>query len=206
MDRVLDAGCGFGQWALVMAGMNKETHAIDEASSRIDFLSEMIAQGQRQITAKCSKVTCLEYPDGHFDGIFAYSVLFLGDWKRALQEFHRVLRPGGRLFFNFNDVGWYVHLWKNSPNAAGNYDPRRHAAQTFGRTVQYEQGVEEALDGEKIIEQAVCIDQLQLTGFTDIRCGPDGGLTIDPSITVTPFFPELHEGLPGVREILCTKS
>ena len=206
MDRVLDAGCGFGQWALVMAGMNREVHAIDVDPSRVEFLCEMVAQGAGRVAASCSKTSTLAYPDGHFEGIFSYSVIFLGDWKRTLREFHRVLRPGGRLFFNFNDLGWFLHLWRNRPNAAENYDPRLNAARAFIRTVEYEQGDESALEGEKIIEQETCIEELRLAGFTDIECGADGALSVDQSIPVKSFYPEFHDGLPGIREILCTRA
>ena len=57
MDRVLDAGCGFGQWALVMAGMNREVHAIDVDPSRVEFLCEMVAQGAGRVEASCSKTS-----------------------------------------------------------------------------------------------------------------------------------------------------
>ena len=41
-SHVLDAGCGYGQWSLAMAEMNKEVSACDISQLRIDFLGDLV--------------------------------------------------------------------------------------------------------------------------------------------------------------------
>src|SRR5579863_2089807 len=41
LDNVLDAGCGFGQWSLALAGLNRMVEACDESADRIDVVAAM---------------------------------------------------------------------------------------------------------------------------------------------------------------------
>ncbi len=41
-ERVLDAGCGYGQWSLALAELNQTVSACDMSSLRVDFLSNLV--------------------------------------------------------------------------------------------------------------------------------------------------------------------
>ena len=205
LESVLDAGCGFGQWTLQLAGMNESVAAIDVDSGRLMFLNELLQSEGRQAELSWSTISDLAFDEATFDGIFSYSVIFIGDWKKCLAEFHRVLKPGGRLYFNFNEIGWFLHLWNNQPNAASNYDPREVAASAMLNTIEYERGTG-GLSGQKVIEEAECRDELERLGFINIQFDAEGELCVDPSIDPVSFYPSHHDGLRGVREVLCFKS
>jgi SAM-dependent methyltransferase len=97
---VLDAGCGNGRdFSLLLShsdrltGIDFSAGMIEEAKSRVQKL--FIAKNMRVIQGD---ITQLDFPDGSFDLIVCSEVLeHIPDWKRALREFYRVLRPDGQL-------------------------------------------------------------------------------------------------------------
>ena len=42
-EDVLDAGCGYGQWSLALADLNKNVIACDIAKNRLNFLDDLIS-------------------------------------------------------------------------------------------------------------------------------------------------------------------
>lgn len=40
-EHVLDAGCGYGQWSLALAGMNQAVSACDISPLRVNFLGDL---------------------------------------------------------------------------------------------------------------------------------------------------------------------
>ena len=102
-DRVLDAACGTGDLsrAFLDAGVEHVTG--------LDFTSEMlhIARTKRlhrkgesdpRIDYVEGDAMALDLPDASFDVVsIAFGIRNVADPSRALREFRRVLRPGGRL-------------------------------------------------------------------------------------------------------------
>ena len=205
LGHVLDAGCGFGQWALQIARMNGSVSAVDVDVNRLEFLRDLMHSEGFSPCIRESKVSQLPFEDASFDGVFSYSVIFIDDWKRCLAEFHRVLKPGGRLYLNYNEIGWFVHLWKNRPYQTSNYDPRAVAAEAFMTTVEYERGEGGGCVGQKVVDDESCLATLESLGFVDVMVGPEGQVRSDPSVDAVSFYPADHEGLKGVREVLCRK-
>ncbi|MQS14374.1 methyltransferase domain-containing protein [Streptomyces kaniharaensis] len=99
--RVLDAGSGAGVVARAMADR------FGLAITGVDVLDFHVAEARRLSTrtglAQRTSFTWgdyhqLPFPDGTFDGAYSMETLVHSyDPPRALAEFHRVLRPGGRL-------------------------------------------------------------------------------------------------------------
>ena len=106
-ERALDAGSGAGHTALAVAPYAAEVVSVD--------LSEaMLAQGRRQaverrltnVLFERGDVEALGYADGSFDVVVTrYSAHHWPHPQRALAEFHRLLRPGGRLLVS-DIVSW----------------------------------------------------------------------------------------------------
>lgn len=98
--RVLDAGCGTGQFALALAVHGAQVTGVDLSPEMIRLARE---NGERlepplAVTWDVGSVDALPLPDGSMDAIHARMVLpFVPDLPGTLREFRRVLRPGGRL-------------------------------------------------------------------------------------------------------------
>jgi ubiquinone/menaquinone biosynthesis C-methylase UbiE len=92
--RVLDAGCGFGEWVefLCRGGYRAEG---------LDYSDELIARLRAAYPHRTwtqSTTQAMSYPDASFDGIISWGVIEHDPNGPAdqLREFLRVLKPGGR--------------------------------------------------------------------------------------------------------------
>ncbi len=94
--KVLDCGCGYGQWSLALAKHNKLVYGIDIQEKRIQIAQrigkELLVDN---VLFQVASAEDLPFRDNIFDFVFCYSVIYMIDWKRALQEIFRVLRGGG---------------------------------------------------------------------------------------------------------------
>lgn len=97
-SRWLDAGCGTGRLAAALARRDAEVVGIDASFEMLSH-GRMLSEGSASRGAPVlGDVANLPFPDRSFDGVLCMSVLeYLDVPIHALQEFHRVLRPGGRM-------------------------------------------------------------------------------------------------------------
>lgn len=119
-ERVLDAGCGQGQWSIALAQRFQHVDAIDMNGTRLGVLHTMIqTMGIANIHVQKGSIDSLPYDDGTFDAVFCYDVIMFTHIEKVLREFYRVLIPGGRLYVCLNSDGWNWYLveerWKNNP-------------------------------------------------------------------------------------------
>ena len=94
--KVLDVGCstGRGGTALKAKRPDVQLYGLDCLQHRLDKLPEAYSGGV------CSFTTAIDSPDGSFDAIVAGEFIehvTYADAIKTIEEFHRVLRPGGRL-------------------------------------------------------------------------------------------------------------
>lgn len=95
--KVLDVGSGSGRDAFIMTKANALVTGVDLSQGMIDYAQKKYPNIEFQ------KADMLQMPfeNDIFDGVWAHGVLFhlesLDDVKKALQEFDRVLKPGGIL-------------------------------------------------------------------------------------------------------------
>jgi SAM-dependent methyltransferase len=114
--RVLDAGCGMGQWSIALSRRFRDVDGIDSDSRRISLAQALAANMQaRNCAFRAGELETLPYPDEHFDAVFCYGVLMFTHMPSSLREFRRVLNPNGRFYLNANSWGWYAHLLKDVP-------------------------------------------------------------------------------------------
>ena len=98
---VLDAGCGTGQttaylyqqYKAKVAGLEINPIMLDKAKSR--FQTQ-----QLPIQLIAGSVESIPFEDNTFDFVLSESVLAFVDKPKALSEFYRVLKKGGRLIAN----------------------------------------------------------------------------------------------------------
>lgn len=97
--RLLDAGCGTGQFALEFAARGCLVTAIDVSPEMIARARAHGAQREIEVEWRVGDLTRLADDDAGYDAVLArVSLQFVPDPLAALQELGRVLRPGGRLF------------------------------------------------------------------------------------------------------------
>ena len=100
-DAVLDIGCGAGVDSLVAAhlvGPAGRVVGLDVTPAMIDKARAHQAQlGLGQVTFQAADAEALPFPDNDFDAVISNGVFNLTLNKaKALEEAHRVLKPGGR--------------------------------------------------------------------------------------------------------------
>lgn len=206
MNVVLDAGCGFGQWTRPLAELNGYVHAIDFDRRRVSVCQTMLQQqGITTVTYHAGKLESLPLDDQSVDGIFCYSVIFATDWLRSLQEFRRVVRPGGQLYLTANDIGWTLQRWLESPNAAPDHDPREAAARNFLNTVQYEKHGIAPETGQIIIARERMCERLEMSGFSVVASGAEGTISTGEE-SAEPLCQGSYRGLPAVYEVLAVRE
>ncbi|MCA3130725.1 MAG: methyltransferase domain-containing protein [Betaproteobacteria bacterium] len=109
-DQVLDAGCGSGAYTRAIAGAvpNGGATGVDRSAPYIDFARRAAAgEGVANARFEVGDVTALPFADGAFDVVWSKHLLqWVKDRGRALAEFRRVCRPGGRVVAcNFDHFG-----------------------------------------------------------------------------------------------------
>jgi ubiquinone/menaquinone biosynthesis C-methylase UbiE len=110
---VLEVGCG--------RGVGVEIIVKRFGTSRVcalDFDGEMVKRAQRRLNrfdGACVRVeqgdaACLRFPDESFDAVFDFGAIHeIANWQAALAEVRRVLKPGGRFFFE--EIAWRPLRW-----------------------------------------------------------------------------------------------
>ncbi len=100
-ERILDAGCGTGNNAILLAenGLAAEIHGIDISEVGLSLLARKCLERRVRVEAIKGSITTLPYPDDYFDGgILMMNVLYsIPDYLIALNEISRVARAGAVL-------------------------------------------------------------------------------------------------------------
>jgi ubiquinone/menaquinone biosynthesis C-methylase UbiE len=111
--RLLDCGCGPGSITVGLAaavapgqvvGIDMDATQCEAARARA------AASGLTNVRFETGDIYQLPYPDASFDAVFAHGVLdHLREPRKALQECHRVLKPGGLIGVRTSELdGWFV--------------------------------------------------------------------------------------------------
>lgn len=122
--RVLDAGCGMGQYSIALAHVFEQVEGIDHNAFRLGIAEKMCtAMGLHNVRFQKGSVEALPYADGDFDAVFCYGVIMFTDVAQTLRECYRVLAPGGMLYVCLNGDGWN---WKILHERCGDNPSLRH--------------------------------------------------------------------------------
>jgi demethylmenaquinone methyltransferase/2-methoxy-6-polyprenyl-1,4-benzoquinol methylase len=99
----LDVGCGVGLYALWLAdavGSEGRVRGIDPSAERVEAARALVGQarGAGRLEFGEGDGTAIDAPDATFDWVWCGDTLHhIQDTRRALKEFARVVRPGGRI-------------------------------------------------------------------------------------------------------------
>ncbi|EGB15636.1 Methyltransferase type 11 [Pseudodesulfovibrio mercurii] len=207
MDRVLDACCGFGQWTLRLAGLNRRVDGCDIAQVRADIVNALARDlGADNVEAVRSRLETLPYEDDTFDGVFCYVSLPCTPWKESLAEIYRVLKPGGRVYFTANGLGYFIQQWMEEPHKTVHRSPRFFTALTLQNTLEYEKSGKSPDMGQIVIERDEMRAHLEALGFTVAAMEDEGRIDLSggahPPVS---FFPGQYHGLTCCYEVVAVK-
>jgi SAM-dependent methyltransferase len=147
--RVLDAGCGTGEFAEALAArLGVEVVCVDQSPRMAE-----LARG-RGLDAVVARLEELPFPDGAFDAAHTSWVLhFLPDLDAGLAELARVLRPGGRLVALANGERHLEELWGADDESGFT---RERGADALG--AHFERVERRDLDGEVVFATRAALE------------------------------------------------
>jgi ubiquinone/menaquinone biosynthesis C-methylase UbiE len=117
-ESILEVAVGTGSAFMHIVSMNERGR-----NEGVDLSPEMLARAKKRLknhprnySLKVADAYSLPYVDETFDLVFnsyMFDLLPEGDFSRVLQEFKRVLRPGGRIVITSMTQGrsWYSRMW-----------------------------------------------------------------------------------------------
>ncbi|MCK4846046.1 MAG: class I SAM-dependent methyltransferase [Deltaproteobacteria bacterium] len=208
MESVLDAGCGFGQWSIALASLNKEVHSVELDADRLRT-AKCVAQetGAKNITFMQGNIEEIAAKDESFDAIFCYSVIYYTDFRKTLREFFRLLKPKGKLYFSTNGLGWYIHNIIDKPYPSADFDPRQIAIETIKNSFEFFRKGDKTEPGSIVMPRHIVIEALVEAGFNKIIADGEGKInSVKDDVPPISFFKESYYGEEGVYEILCEKQ
>jgi SAM-dependent methyltransferase len=97
-SRILEVGCGTGRTSCYVAAQGHDVIGID---IRPDMITKAKMRAEKEnvsIQFLEGDASSLPFPNESFDVILAESVSIFTDTAKALSEYYRVLRTGGKLF------------------------------------------------------------------------------------------------------------
>ena len=106
---LLDCGCATGAITIGLAKVVEpgQVVGVDVSEIEIERARARTAQaGIPNVRYAVGNIYQLDFPDNHFDALFSHNVLeHMAKPARALQEMHRVLKPGGIIGVRNTDFG-----------------------------------------------------------------------------------------------------
>lgn len=102
---VLDAGCGIGNFLVLLSKTCKHVHGIDISQESINLCKKRIEKENiKNVSAQVASLTSIPLPDKCIDKIFCFGVLhYLTDieTEKSIKEFKRTLNNGGSIILAF---------------------------------------------------------------------------------------------------------
>lgn len=207
-SKVLDAGCGYGQWSFPMAYLNKEVFSIDNSKQRIVICKNINKELKfKNLKFLVGSVEDIQFKKSTFDAIFAYGIIMATNWKRTLQEFSRVLKKGGELYFTANELGWYLNILINNYNETADYNTKDAFITTIQNTEGYKLNKKIKLhQGHIIINKEELFEECRKNKLKVINYADEGKIILNKNIRKTKsFFKGKYFGYTGCYEILLKK-
>jgi ubiquinone/menaquinone biosynthesis C-methylase UbiE len=99
--RVLEVGCGRGVGTELILDVfgAEQVDAFDLDPSMIALAESRLRDRGDRVRLWVGDASAIAAPDATYDAVFDFGIIHhVPDWRRALSEVHRVLKPGGRFY------------------------------------------------------------------------------------------------------------
>lgn len=200
--KALDAGCGLGQWSMVLSQICEEVCGIDVSPERISACTNIAkSMGIANAHFSSAHLERLPFPDKHFDRVICYSVLYLTDYQKSIEEFSRVTQSGGLVYVSTNAIGRYLYDIVKRPNPAPDFDPRIYGIKTIANTLFGRRTDLSSSNGGVAMPRKKTIHLLEKNGFKIVDSGAEGTLMGCNE----PFQPVRYLGMVSTFDILAWK-
>ena len=207
-ERILDAGCGFGQWTFAMAQTSKHVIGVDVDSERLSVSTQLASINDFR-NVEFHQASLEEIPDfeGAVDAVFCYSVVYLTDYHKVFRNFFRSLKKGGTLYVCTNGPGWYLYNIIEGPNPSIDFHPRCYGIQTFWNTLIRKRSRFSTSTGARIMTPSGTTRALDKSGFEVVALGAEGTLGFGDGQTrpPAPNYNATYMGLVNVFEVIARK-
>jgi SAM-dependent methyltransferase len=155
-----------------------------------------------------SSLESMPYPPETFDFIFCYSVIYQTNMLKSLNEFYRVLKPGGHIYLAANAFGYHVQRWieANKYRRAPGEMPRMEVAKSLLYTASVQETGKCDMEPLWVVEPEEMREILVKSSFIDVRIAPEGNLAVSEHFEPRPFYPPEYLGLPCCYDVLASKK
>ncbi len=126
-SRVVDVGCGAGEQLEELRRAGLDPVGIERSQSLVD---EIKARGLPAVRGVAER---LPLESQSVDGVICKVVLPYTDERKAIAEWSRVLRPGGRVLAAYHGAGYYLRYLAKGPGLP----PRVYGARSLVNTWWY---------------------------------------------------------------------
>jgi ubiquinone/menaquinone biosynthesis C-methylase UbiE len=109
--RLLEPGIGTGRVAIPLAEQGYEVTGVDISAGMLGVLQKRLAEqgGRLPISFQQVDAVCLPFPVNHFDmAVVVHLFYFIAQWRKAVDELLRVLKPKGPLILMHTGTGMEV--------------------------------------------------------------------------------------------------
>ena len=109
--RAFDLGCGVGRHVVLLAKERYEVYASDSSEPAINYCREWLNREGLSATGTKLDMTALPYPDGFFDLIVAYNIIYHTTFTgmvSVVDLIRRKLRSGGYFFVTLKSTEEWV--------------------------------------------------------------------------------------------------
>ncbi|MHC5111192.1 MAG: class I SAM-dependent methyltransferase [Planctomycetota bacterium] len=111
-DKVLDAGCGHGEYCVYGLEHGARVWAFDYSEEMVQYTRQILAMTDLEAeTVEEGSVLEIPYADNTFDAVICLSVLdHIADREKGFRELARVLKPGGHMYIDVPNK--YAYHWR----------------------------------------------------------------------------------------------
>lgn len=100
-EHILEVGCGRGVGVEIIleAFHAKQVDAFDLDPTMVKAAQKRLKKHAGKVNVQVGDVTNIQSPDNHYDSVFNFGIIHhVPDWRSAIKEVHRVLKPGGKFY------------------------------------------------------------------------------------------------------------